>query len=52
MTADNALYDIANVAKTPTAAWTAKGTEAGEYRVGIVSGDFKNTSKTSRTSSS
>ena len=45
MTADNALYDIANVAKTPTAAWTAKGTEAGEYPVGIVSGDFKNTSK-------
>ena len=44
MTADNALYDIANVAKTPTAAWTAKGTEAGEYPVGIVSGDFKNTS--------
>mgnify|MGYP002557766052 CR=1 FL=1 len=45
MTADNALYDITNVAKTPTAAWTAKGTEAGEYPVGIVSGDFKNTSK-------
>ena len=45
MTADNALYDIANVAKTPTAAWTAKGTEAGEYPVGIVSRDFKNTSK-------
>ena len=45
MTADNALYDIANVAKTPTAAWTAKGTEAGEYPVGIVSADFKNTSK-------
>ena len=45
MTADNALYDIANVAKTPTAAWTAKGTEAGEYPVGIVSGDFKNASK-------
>ena len=45
MTADNALYDIANVAETPTAAWTAKGTEAGEYPVGIVSGDFKNTSK-------
>ena len=45
MTADNTLYDIANAAKTPTAAWTAKGTEAGEYPVGIVSGDFKNTSK-------
>ena len=45
MTADNTLYDIANVAETPTAAWTAKGTEAGEYPVGIVSGDFKNTSK-------
>ena len=44
MTSDNALYDIANVAETPTAAWTAKGTEAGEYPVGIVSGDFKNTS--------
>ena len=46
MTADNALYDVTkNVAETKTAAWTAKGTEAGEYPVGIVSGDFKNTSK-------
>ena len=46
MTADNALYDVTTGVKaTKTAAWTAKGTEAGEYPVGIVSGDFKNTSK-------
>ena len=44
MTADNALYDIANVAKTPTAAWTAKGTYVGTYHVGIKAADFKNTS--------
>ena len=44
MTADNALYDIADVAETPTDDWTAKGTEAGEYPVGIKAGDFKNTS--------
>ena len=46
MTADNALYDVKkNVAETQTAAWTAKGTDVGEYPVGIVSGDFVNTSK-------
>ena len=45
MTADNTLYDVEkNVAEKPTKAWTAKGTDAGEYPVGIVSGDFKNTS--------
>ena len=45
MTADNALYAVeTNVAKTPTDDWTAKGTEAGEYPVGIKAGDFKNTS--------
>ena len=41
---DHALYDVANVAETPTDAWTAKGTDAGSYPVGIKSGDFKNTS--------
>ena len=46
MTADNMLYDVEkNVAEKPTKAWTAKGTDAGEYPVGIVSGDFRNTSK-------
>ncbi len=46
MTADNTLYDVEkNVAEKPTKAWTAKGIDAGEYPVGIVSGDFKNTSK-------
>ena len=44
MTSDHPLYDVANVAETPTAAWTAKGTDAGKYPVGIESGDFKNTS--------
>ena len=45
MTADNTLYDVEkNVAEKPTKAWTAKGTDAGEYPVGIVSGDFRNTS--------
>ena len=44
MTTDNALYDIADVAETPTAAWTAKGTNANKYPVGIKAGDFKNTS--------
>ena len=44
MTADNALYDVTKSVKaTETAAWTAKGTNAGEYPVGIVAGDFKNT---------
>ena len=43
MTADNALYTIeGSVEETPTAAWTAKGTNVGEYPVGIVAGDFKN----------
>ena len=44
MTADNPLYDVEDyVDETPTEAWTAKGTDAGEYPVGIVAGDFKNT---------
>ena len=44
MTADNELYDVdASVQETPTAAWTVKGKDAGEYPVGIAAGDFKNT---------
>ena len=44
MTADNKLYDVTTSVKaTETAAWTAKGKDAGEYPVGIVAGDFKNT---------
>ena len=44
MTANNPLYDVENyVDETPTAKWTANGTDAGEYPVGIVAGDFKNT---------
>ena len=44
MTADNTLYDVAaSVQETPTEAWTAKGTNVGEYPVGIESKDFKNT---------
>ena len=44
MTADNELYDVdASVQETPTAAWTANGTDAGEYPVGIKADDFKNT---------
>ncbi len=44
MTADNALYDVTKSVKaTETAAWTAKGTNVGEYPVGIAAGDFKNT---------
>ena len=44
MTADNTLYDVAtSVQETPTEAWTAKGTDVGEYPVGIAAGDFKNT---------
>ena len=44
MTANNPLYDVEDyVDETPTEAWTAKGTDAGEYPVGIVAGDFKNT---------
>ena len=44
MTADNTLYELKNVVETPTRAWTAKGTDAGTYPVGIESGDFKNAS--------
>lgn len=44
MTANNPLYDVENyVDETPTAAWTVKGKDVGEYPVGIVAGDFKNT---------
>ena len=47
MTADNPLYDVsASVEETPTEAWTAKGTNVGEYPVGIAAGDFKNTNET------
>lgn len=43
MTANNPLYDVEDyVDETPTEAWTAKGTDVGEYPVGIVAGDFKN----------
>ena len=43
MTADNELYDVdASVQETPTAAWAAKGTDVGEYPVGIAADDFKN----------
>ena len=46
MTADNTLYDVAaSVKATETDAWTAKGTNAGEYPVGIAAGDFENTNK-------
>ena len=46
MTADNKLYDVTKSVKaTETAAWTAKGTNAGEYPVGIAAGDFENTNK-------
>ena len=46
MTADNALYDVTKSVKaTETAAWTAKGTDAGEYPVGVAAGDFENTNK-------
>ena len=44
MTANNTLYDVENyVDETPTAAWTVKGKDAGEYPVGIKADDFKNT---------
>ena len=47
ITADNPLYDVsASVEETPTEAWTAKGTDVGEYPVGIAAGDFKNTNET------
>ena len=43
MTADNTLYDVTtSVKETETAAWTAKGTDAGEYPVGVAAGDFEN----------
>ena len=43
MTANNPLYDVENyVDETPTAAWTVKGTDVGEYPVGIAADDFKN----------
>ena len=46
MTADNKLYDVTKSVKaTETAAWTAKGTNAGEYPVGVAAGDFENTNK-------
>ena len=46
MTADNALYDVTKSVKaTETAAWTAKGTNAGEYPVGVAAGDFENINK-------
>ena len=46
ITADNTLYNVkASVQETPTAAWTATGTDAGEYPVGIKAGDFENINK-------
>ena len=46
ITADNTLYNVkASVKETPTAAWTATGTDAGEYPVGIEAKDFKNINK-------
>ena len=46
ITADNALYDVTKSVKaTETAAWTAKGKDAGEYPVGIAASDFENTNK-------
>ena len=46
MTADNTLYDVTKSVKaTETAAWTAKGTNAGEYPVGVAAGDFENINK-------
>jgi uncharacterized protein YegL len=44
MTADNTLYNVTtSVRETETAAWTAKGTHAGSYPVGIEAKDFANT---------
>ena len=43
MTADNPLYDEDSVEENPTVMWAAKGTDVGEYPVGIAAGDFKNT---------
>ena len=46
MTADNALYDVTKSVKTTeTDAWTATGTDAGEYPVGVAAGDFENINK-------
>ena len=46
MTADNKLYDVTTSVKTTeTAAWTATGTDAGEYPVGVAAGDFENINK-------
>ena len=44
ITADNPLYDTEDsVEENPTVMWAAKGTDAGEYPVGIKADDFKNT---------
>ena len=48
MSSNNALYNVniaSNVAAQETAAWTATGTNAGEYPVGIEAKDFKNISQ-------
>lgn len=45
MTADNPLYDEDSVEENPTVMWAAKGTNVGEYPLGIEAGDFKNTNK-------
>ena len=46
ISADNTLYNVkASVKETPTDAWTAKGTDAGEYPVGVKAEDFENTNK-------
>lgn len=46
MVADNDLYKVTtSVKETETAAWTAKGTNANTYPVGIVAGDFENTNE-------
>ena len=44
ITADNPLYDTEDsVEENPTVMWAAKGTNVGEYPVGIKADDFKNT---------
>ena len=43
MTSDNALYSVKSVEETATDAWTATGTDAGTYAVGIEAEDFRNT---------
>ena len=47
MTANNELYDVEDsVDETPDVSrWVANGTDAGEYPLGIVAGDFKNINK-------